>query len=100
MFSSQSTCPGFQNVYVRNTGNLPAQLGFPSASGFAFSGFSPSSTVGPGEDVNQVMYVYTLGPCTGTATVTYQATGTICNELPVTLAATFSIGGQSSCFCS
>jgi hypothetical protein len=99
-FSSQSGCPSFQNIYIYNTGNESVQLGFPSASGFGFSGFSPSSTVGPGEDVNQVVNVFTIGPCTGTATVSYEVTGTVCNQLPLTINATFTIAGQSSCFCS
>lgn len=100
MFTSGSGCPVSQEVFLRNTGNLAATVTSPSASGFGFGGFSPSAVVGAGETINQPVSVSTLGPCTGTATVSYQATGTICTTLPVTLNASFTISGQSSCFCS
>lgn len=100
MFTATSSCPLSQEISIRNTGNQAATVQFPSASGFGFAGFSPSSAVGPGETILQPMSVYTLSPCNGTATVMYEASGTVCTTLPLTLDASFAIAGQSSCFCS
>lgn len=100
MFTATSSCPSTQEISIRNTGNSGATVQLPSASGFGFAGFSPSSAVGPGETIISYVDVFTLSPCNGTATVMYQASGTVCTTLPLTLSASFAIAGQSSCFCS
>ncbi len=101
-FSSGSTCPAPQTVYVRNTGNAAATISPTSSSSFMFSGWSPSSTVSAGSTVTQSVRLDTLSSqsCSGTGTISYQATGSICTSLPLALNATYNISGQSACFCS
>ncbi len=101
-FTATQACPASQRLYVRNTGNLTANVQIATANFqlFQFSGFSPSSTIPPSTGVSHALSVWTVqNACTGTETIQYTATGTIC-RLPGSLAASFNISGQSSCFCS
>ncbi|HVK76341.1 MAG TPA: hypothetical protein VM734_23610 [Kofleriaceae bacterium] len=98
-FAAASGCPAPTTVRVRNTGNRDASLDDPSASGFGFGGFSPSSFVPAQGSVQHTVSVFTLGPCSGTATVSYEATGTVCTA-PLALPTTFTLPGSSGCFCS
>ncbi len=101
-FTATQACPARQTLYVRNTGNLSANVQIATANFqlFQYTGFSPSSTIAPSTGVSHVLSVWTVqNACTGTEAIQYTATGTIC-KLPGTLTASFNIGGQSSCFCT
>jgi len=103
-FTATQACPARQTLYVKNTGNLSANVSITTANFqlFQYTGFSPSSTVAvaPSIGVSHVLSVWTVqNACTGTQAMQYAATGTIC-KLPGTLTASFNIGGQSSCFCT
>jgi len=96
-----SGCPAPQAVFIRNTGNLEAQVTNVSASGtFSVGQLSPSSTVAPGSTINHDVGPFTFSACSGTSMVTYQVTGTVCTATPLTLTTTLNVTGQSSCFCS
>lgn len=98
--SPDATCPAPQTVFVRNQGNADANLFVSGASSFGFGGFSPSSTVPAGGMVSQDVTVLSFnGGCTGSETITYQATGLVCTDPPA-LQASFNIAGSSFCFCS
>lgn len=103
-FTALQQCPAAQTIYVKNTGNTSADVTIttPNFQLFRYSGFSPSSTVAPAPSigVSHVLSVWTVNSaCAGTQAIQYTASGTIC-KLPGALAASFNIGGQSSCFCT
>jgi hypothetical protein len=97
---SSTGCPSPFEVFIHNTGNRPVQLAQPSASGFGFQGFSPSSSLPPGEYVIAPMTASTDGPCEDQGTVFYAATGAVCTEQPIEIAASYEIVGPKECFCS
>jgi hypothetical protein len=97
---SSTGCPDAFEVFIHNTGNQQVQLQQPFASGFGFQGFSPSSSLPPGQYVVAPMTASTAGECTDQGTLSYQATGTVCTELPIEIPISYTITGQSACFCS
>jgi len=98
--SATAACPAPATVFIHNSGNAPATLFTSGASNFALGGFAPSSSVPAGGTVTTGLAVVTFGACTGSETVSYQATGQVCTTTPLALAASFNIAGSSSCFCS
>jgi hypothetical protein len=81
---SSTGCPSPFEVFIHNTGNRHVQLAPPFASGFGFQGFSPSSSLPPGEYVVAPITASTLGDCEEQGEVQFAATGAVCTELPAT----------------
>lgn len=101
--SSTGVCPAPIPVFVRNTGNEQATLVASSGSGggFGLSGFSPSNAVAGGGMISHQVTVSSAGGCSGSNTIVYTVTGTVCTETPLSLPASFNISGSSTgCFCS
>jgi hypothetical protein len=96
---SSTSCPPGSQLFIHNVGNRPATLTSPTANGFGFGAFSPSEVVEPDDYVVQPINVVTSGPCGGTASIRYQATGAICSEQPAVLTGIFTITGPTSCSC-
>jgi hypothetical protein len=99
-FNAGSGCPASQTVRVTNTGNMVASINNASGSSFLFSGWSPSTTLGPGSSAQHTVSLYTFGPCTGSESVSYSASGSVCTVTPLPLSLTFNVGSGSGCFCS
>jgi hypothetical protein len=95
---SSTGCPDAFEVFIHNTGNRQVQLAPPFASGFGFQGFSPSSSLPPGEYVVAPITASTLGDCEEQGEVQFAATGAVCTELPVQISASYTI--DANCFCS
>lgn len=96
-----SVCPAPGFVGIRNSGNAPATIGVSvtSSSPFTFGSFA-SDIVMPGGTIDHQLSVFTFGPCEGTGTVEYSASGSVCTTTPAVLNVSYSIVGSSSCFCS
>ncbi len=96
-----SVCPAPGFVGIRNSGNAPATIGVSvtSSSPFTFGSFA-SDVVMPGMTIDHQLSVFTFGPCEGTGTVEYAASGSVCTTTPAVLNVSYSIVGSSSCFCS
>lgn len=100
--SSTGTCPVPAAVFVRNTGNAGAMLFASVGSGgpFAVGGFAPSASVAGGASISHDVSVSATGACSGTGTVEYTVTGSVCTATPLSLPVTYNISGSSTCFCS
>lgn len=98
---ASSGCPDPFEVYIHNTGNRQVQLANPSASGFGFGGYSPSSSLPPGTSVVAPISADAINECADQGIVSFAATGAVCTAQPVQLDASYRIGdGSSGCFCS
>jgi hypothetical protein len=97
---SSTGCPSPFEVFIHNTGNRAVQLARPSASGFGFQGFSPSSSLPPGEYVIAPISAETSNQCRDQGEVLFSATGSLCTEQPIQISASYSMPGDSGCFCS
>jgi hypothetical protein len=91
-------CPAPVTVFLRNSGTETVMLSAPTASGFAFAGFS-GGTIEVGAMVSQDIRLVTQGPCIGSDTIVYQVTGTACAP-SAALAGAFNLMNTSSCVCS
>jgi len=101
--SSSAGCPGPATVSVRNTGTSTVTVASGSATYFAFSGWSPGSTVAPGSGVvSTQIRAWSLADngCSHTEVLDFTATGTVCTANPIQLTAVYTVAGQSACFCS
>jgi hypothetical protein len=98
-FTADAACPAPQEVFVKNTGNVKVHLSPPPGTLFAAGFFSPSSLVDGGGTISDALRPFTSKACTATETISYASSGPRCTA-PATLQATFTITGQSSCFCS
>jgi hypothetical protein len=97
---SSTGCPDAFEVFIHNTGNRQVQLADPSASGFGFRGFSPSSSLPPGEYVVAPISADANNECSDEGDVLFAATGAVCTELPIQISASYTMPGDSGCFCS
>jgi len=95
-------CPAPRSVAIRNTGNVGI-TGFQrsgSDNNFAFQQ-TPSSAIAGGAFTTLTVGAYTTNSCSGTDNFEYTwATANVCTTTPAVLGASFSVSGQSFCFCS
>ncbi|MCE9573700.1 MAG: hypothetical protein K8W52_11135 [Deltaproteobacteria bacterium] len=98
--TTDGSCPAPAAVFIHNSGNAPATLSAGGASHFTQSFFSPSSIVAGGETITHNLGLFTLGPCSGSDTLTYFVQGQVCAPDVLAMPASYNITGTSSCFCS
>lgn len=99
---SSSGCPSTQTVWIRNTGNAPVE-DFVRTTGNPNLAFhqSPSSAIAGGDFTSTAIGAFTSSACEATDTIEYTwSTGNVCTVQPAVLDASFSVSGQSFCFCS
>lgn len=101
-FSAASACPVAQGVTFVNTGDRDMSLALiPPATSFKVTdGFAGSWTLDAGSSSYVSVAVDTAGPCSGSATVAYAVTGSVCSANPAVFDATFTITGLGNCACS
>lgn len=98
-FSADNACPAPKGVTIYNNGDRPATFTLTSPSSFRIP--APfAGTLDAGQSGFFQVRVLTSAACTGSETISYAVTGSVCSSVPAVLDATFSITNAASCFCS
>jgi hypothetical protein len=94
---SQSSCPSPVSVFVRNTGDVKADVTI-GENDYPIERVSDSSTVDPGKSAEFEVSPILGDECQTGGQIIYQVTGQVCSAIPV-LEVTQQVGGASTCFC-
>jgi len=99
-FSANNACPADQFVTFVNKGDRPVTLQLEAQQpGFQVQ-FFLGGTLDAGNSSTAGIAVDTAAPCSGSATITYAVTGSLCSANPVVFDASFTITNAANCACS
>lgn len=98
LMGASGACPSADLMLV-NSGNVRADVTL-SINGALQVGGVAGGLIDPTSSLAFTLGALTSDACAGTGMLGYTVTGDVCTETPVTLQATFTISGASSCSCN